>query len=77
MKIKETNITDDWKDVICSVRYIDGMPAKHIRKRRLIYCKECRHWWKDNQLCTHPKTTDGSVCCLECGPDHFCGYGEK
>ena len=44
---------------------------------KVVRCKDCKHWWKKNELCTHEKTMDGSVCCLEAKPDFYCGYGER
>ena len=43
----------------------------------LIRCRNCKHWWKEKGLCTHPNTMDGNICCLECKADFFCGYAEK
>jgi len=43
----------------------------------VVRCKDCRHWWKENELCTHEKTMDGNVCCLKAKPDFYCGYGES
>lgn len=43
----------------------------------LIQCKDCKYWWKENELCTHEKTCDGNVCCLECDSEFYCGYAER
>ena len=48
------------------------------RQPELVRCRDCKHWWKENALCTHPKTCcDDSVCCLECDADFYCGYAER
>lgn len=47
------------------------------RNEKIVRCKDCKHWWKKNELCTHEKTMDGSVCCLEAKPDFYCGYAER
>ena len=59
-------------------RNIDEMFIGAIRSYpKLIRCRNCRYWWKEDELCKHPKTCDGSICCLECGPDFYCGYAER
>jgi hypothetical protein len=43
----------------------------------LIRCKDCKYWWKENELCTHEKTCNGNVCCLECDSEFYCGYAKR
>lgn len=55
-----------------------GIPIYQLEtKGKMIRCKDCKHWWKENELCTHPKTCDGNVCCLECDSEFYCGYAER
>ncbi len=64
---------DNWKEAMQTAMKVVNMLQSH----KMIYCVQCKYWWRENQLCTHPKTTDGSICCLECGPDFYCGYAEE
>ena len=43
----------------------------------VIRCEECKHWWKKNELCAHPKCRTGMVCVTEAPPNHYCSYGER
>lgn len=46
-------------------------------ERELVMCKNCRHWWAANGLCTHSKHVHGNVCCYECGAEDYCSCGEQ
>lgn len=56
--------------------YSDGRPIYRVTGE-LIRCKDCKYWWKENELCTHEKTCDGNVCCLECDSEFYCGYAKR
>jgi len=45
----------------------------------LIRCRNCKYWVKElvDGMCSHPKTTDGDLLCLECDANFYCGYAEK
>ena len=43
----------------------------------IVSCHECKHWWKANELCVHPKCCEGCVAVVEAPADHYCGYGER
>lgn len=43
----------------------------------VVRCKDCKHWWKQNQLCGYEKCVSGNVCAVEAPPKHFCAYGER
>ena len=43
----------------------------------IVRCHECKHWWKANELCVHPKCCEGCVAVVEAPADHYCGYGER
>ena len=43
----------------------------------VVRCKDCKHWWKINRLCIHPKCCEGLVAITEAQPNHFCSYGER
>lgn len=50
---------------------------EHTNYVEVVYCRECKHWWKANELCAHPKCREGMVCVTEAPADHYCGYGER
>jgi len=43
----------------------------------IIRCGECKYWWSETALCTHPDSRDGDICCLECKDDDFCSKGVR
>ena len=43
----------------------------------VVRCKDCKYWWKEVELCTHPKCCDGMVAVVEAPKTHFCSYGER
>ena len=43
----------------------------------VVRCKDCKHWWKIAELCTHEKCCEGVVAVVSAPPTHFCGYGER
>ena len=40
-------------------------------------CKDCKHWWKVNELCTHQRHVHGTVCAHECKAMDYCSDGER
>lgn len=42
-----------------------------------VICKDCKYWWRENELCVHPKCCDGNVAVVEAQTTHFCSYGER
>ena len=44
---------------------------------QVVRCKECRHWWKKNELCVHKKCITGKAAVVEAKAEHFCAYGER
>ena len=43
----------------------------------VVRCKDCKHWWKINKLCTHQKHIHGTVCVHECKATDYCADGER
>lgn len=43
----------------------------------VVRCKDCKHWWKNNELCVHPKCCKAFVAVVEAPETHFCSYGER
>ena len=43
----------------------------------VVRCRDCKHWWKDAELCVHPKCCEGCVAVVDAPPTHYCGYGER
>ena len=43
----------------------------------VVRCKDCKHWWKENEMCNHPQCCDGAYVVVEAPKDHYCGYGER
>ena len=43
----------------------------------VVRCKDCKHWWKVNELCTHQKHVHGKVCVHECKATDYCSDGER
>lgn len=43
----------------------------------VVRCKNCKHWWEENELCLHPKCCHGKVAVVFANSTHFCSYGER
>jgi hypothetical protein len=43
----------------------------------VVRCENCKHWWKENELCLHPKCCHGKVAVVFANSTHFCSYGER
>ena len=54
---------------VFKLKTVDAVPV--------VRCKDCKHWWRANRLCVHPKHCDGVVACHEVGKDDFCSDGER
>ena len=65
------------RDVLVTTTYNDLGTIIDTKTQEITRCKDCEYWWKENELCTHENTVDGNVCCLECGPEFFCGYAKN
>ena len=48
-----------------------------IDERELVMCKNCKHWWEANELCTHQRHVHGTVCAHECKATDYCSDGER
>ena len=45
---------------------------------KIVRCGECKYWWKENELCSHPRHCDGRIVCVhECDRMSFCSDGER
>lgn len=48
---------------------------------RIVRCKQCEYWWKENELCMHPEHCGGdsmvSLCYMTCRADDYCSKGEN
>ncbi len=51
--------------------------AAKIGELPVVRCKDCKYWWKVNELCTHEKCCDGCFAVVDAAADHYCGYGER
>lgn len=58
-----------WRKKVMDAPTVDAVPV--------VRCKDCKHWWKTNELCNHPKCCDGMVSIVEAPKTHFCSYGER
>jgi hypothetical protein len=43
----------------------------------VVRCKDCKHWWRENETCKHPKCCEAWMCVMQAPKDHFCSYGER
>lgn len=43
----------------------------------VVRCKDCKYWWKANELCRHEKCCDVYIAVVDAAADHYCGYGER
>ena len=72
MELADTSIEFDGEGVANAIANAPTIDAEEV-----IRCEECKHWWKKNELCAHPKCRTGMVCVTEAPPNHYCGYGER
>ena len=54
---------------------IEELPA--VDAVPVIRCRDCKHWWKVNELCTHQRHVHGTVCAHECKAMDYCSDGER
>ena len=64
--VYDTNAVLDSIDVQPTV---DAVPV--------VRCKDCKHWWKAVESCTHDECCDGRQVVVTAPPNHFCSYGER
>ena len=50
---------------------------KKVDAVEVVRCKDCKHLWKENELCAHPKCCESWMCVVEAPKDYFCAYGER
>jgi hypothetical protein len=43
----------------------------------VVRCKDCKHWWAENELCGNPKCCHEYCAVVDALATHFCGYGER
>ena len=43
----------------------------------VVRCNDCKYWWKENELCLHPKCCYGKVAVVFATSTHYCSYGER
>ena len=56
-------------------QWLDEQPT--VDAVEVVRCKDCKYWWRANEMCVHPKCVTGMVAVKEAPKDHFCGYGER
>lgn len=63
--------------VLCGKMFsqIKDLPA--VNAVPVVRCKDCKHWWKVNELCTHQRHVHGTVCAHECKAMDYCSDGER
>lgn len=69
---------DEYKEMVCRVRFIDGVIAKtYLSDVEIVRCKDCR--FRDNELaCTQFDAYTSAAGDLFMPPDWFyCGYGKR
>jgi len=43
----------------------------------IIYCKDCKYWWKEHELCKRNKDQNHNCACMKCKSDFYCANAEK
>ncbi len=43
----------------------------------IVRCKDCKYWWKENELCAEAHHTVDGVCGVDAKADDYCSYGER
>lgn len=81
--ISDLGVSVDKDELVRALQYDREQYEKGYRdgyrtaKEEIVRCKDCKHWWKKNEVCTHPKCCDSFLAVVEAPPEHFCGYGER
>lgn len=58
--------------------FLDSIPTADVVE--VVYCKDCKHYNKDNKWCDHPQMDYYEECdgqWLEVKPNDYCSYGER
>ena len=43
---------DEYKEMVCRVRFIDGVPAQtYLSDVEIVRCKDCKHRIKEDNFC--------------------------
>lgn len=56
---------------------VEKFEQVHGTNGMLVRCRDCKHWWNENEVCTHDNHVHGDVCCHKCKADDFCADGER
>lgn len=81
--VLKCNINVDKEELIRALKYDRDqynkgyMDGRADARAEIVRCKDCKHWWKENELCAHPKCCESWMCVVEAQKDHFCAYGER
>lgn len=67
---------DEYKEMVCRVRFIDGVPAEtYLSDIEIVRCKECKHY--------HPNAKNTVMNCrnshglLHATEDDYCSKAER
>ena len=44
---------------------------------KMVHCGECKHWWKQNELCSRNDACMDGCAHMTMHKDDFCSYGQR
>lgn len=71
---------DEYKELICRVRFIDGVPARtYLSDVEIVRCKDCKHWKDPDENCADEWGNCESMCIymFDAKEDDFCSKAER
>lgn len=75
--IRQANSHNDVERITWQNAKMSAWKMPTVDAVKVVRCGECIYWWKENGLCAHEKAMNGTVCCLQCDKNFYCGYGER
>lgn len=68
---------DEYKEMLCRVRFIDGVPAQtYLSDVEIVRCKDCKHHYYHELLkqdyCEIPNMQFGEI-----DPNGYCAWAER
>lgn len=65
---------DEYKEMVCRVRFIDGVPAEtYLSDIEIVRCKDCIYYRQEIDMCDEPCSTAHNIV----HEDDYCSRAER